>query len=395
VSAYSDTAIAVNARKPRLAHPKGWEPGFEWDGRKGSITSDPTQGATSPHFEQLLGELGFDPETHEIVGPIQVRRWQHAPGEEYLYYHRATIALRSVFDGIDVDVEVLANRVAKRRPRTERHSPACGDAGLVVAMGDWQVGKSDGDGVEGVMQRLDDMVGLVEDRWRDLRKLKVPLSIIYPCFMGDLFEACSGHYAQQAFRTQLNIRDQRKVIRWAIDNALHRWSRLAPLGVKVVGGNHGEEREGGKSHTDFADNRDVAVVEDVAYAYAKNDRYQNVSFAIPNDDLTLTFEHDGLVIGLAHGHQAGFGSGDPRTKLHNWWRGQMDGQQPIGDADILISAHFHHPWMIRRGTRTHFGAPALDGGSDWFRNQTGLVAPPGTLSFVVDGSGWSRMEVLS
>jgi len=383
--------FAVNARKPRLHHPKGWEPGFEWDGRKGTLISDPKQGAESPAFEALMRELGFDPESHEIVGPIQVRRWQQTPGDDYLYYHRATIALRSA--GSDADVEQLLRQVAQRKPR--KQAAPTGDAGLVVAVADIQIGKSDGDGVAGTMERLDDAIGMVEDRWRDLRKLKVPLSVLYPCFMGDLFESCSGHYAQQAFRTELNIRDQRKVLRAFIDKALDRWSCLAPLGVKVVGGNHGEERDGGKSHTDFADNRDVAVVEDVAFAYSKQDeRYGHVSFAIPNDDLTLTFDHDGLVIGLAHGHQAGFGSGDPRTKIHNWWKGQMDGQQPIGDADVLISGHYHHPWMVRRGARTHFGCPALDGGSDWFRNQTGQTAPPGVLSFAVTSSGWSDFQIL-
>lgn len=385
--------FAVNARKPRLSHPKGWEPGFEWDGRKGTLIADPVCGPVSPAFEALMAELGFDPATHEIVGPIQVRRWQQRPGDDYLYYHRATIALKAGTSDSDPDVEALCARVSARKPRAGAKYQ--GTAGLVVAVADIQIGKSDGDGVEGTMQRLDDLIGLVEDRWRTLRKAGVPLGVIYPCFMGDLFESCSGHYAQQQFRTVLNVRDQRKVLRWFIDRALDRWSALAPqVAVKVVGGNHGEERDGGKSHTDFADNRDVAVVEDVAYAFTHSDRYDHVSFAIPNDDLTLTFDHDGLVVGLAHGHQAGFGSGDPRTKLHNWWRGQMDGQQPIGDADILVTGHFHHGWMIRRGARTHFGCPALDGGSDWFRNQTGLAAPPGALTFTITSEGWSDMQIL-
>lgn len=384
--------FAVNARKPRLTHPKGWEPGFEWDGRKGVLISDPVSGQTSPQFELLMQELGFDPASHEIVGPIQVRRWQQRPGDDYLYYHRATIALRN--SEVTPDVDALCAQVAKRKKRNPPTST--GNVGLVVAVADVQIGKSDGDGVEGTMQRLDDLVGLVEDRWRQLRKAGVDLSTMYVCFMGDLFESCSGHYAQQQFRTALNIRDQRKVLRWFIDRALDRWSGFAPaVAVKVVGGNHGEEREGGKSHTNFADNRDVAVVEDVAFAYSRQqDRYGNISFAIPNDDLTLTFDHDGLIVGMMHGHQAGFGSGDPRTKIHNWWRGQMDGQQPIGDADILISGHFHHPWMVRRGARTHFGCPALDGGSDWFRNQTGQTAPPGCLTFTITSGGWSDMQIL-
>lgn len=383
--------FAVNSRKPRQTHPKGYEPGYEWDGRTGWIVSDPTAERTSPQFDKLLKDLDFDPATHEIVGNIQVRRWQQSPGDEYLYYHRATIALKGEI--VEHDVDALIAKVAKRKPR---HVPApAGGAGLVIGMGDWQVGKSDGDGVEGTIERLDAIPGLIAARWRELRKIGVPLEVIYLCFGGDLRESCGGHYAQQGFRTQLNQRDQRKIIRHAADRIIDGAAALAPVAVKVVGGNHGEEREGGKSHTDFADNVDVAVLEDVAYAYSKNpERYGAVSFAIPNDDLTLTFDHDGLIIGLAHGHQAGFGSGDPRTKIHNWWKAQMDGQQAIGDADILCTFHYHHPWMIRRGARTHFGAPALDGGSDWFRNSTGQHAPPSTMSFVVTGAGWSHYQLL-
>lgn len=389
--------FASHARKPRAAHPKGWEPGFEWDGRRGVIVAEPT-GGQSPQFESLLAELctaiGEDPADYQIVGDIQIRRWQQHVGDDYLYYHRATISRRDG-ENTEPDVAALVEAVSKRRPRNK---PPVQDGahGLVVAIADVQIGKSDGDGVEGTVRRLNDMIGLVEDRWRALRKIGVPLETLYPCFMGDLFEGCSGHYAQQQFRTELNIRDQRKVLRSFIDAALDRWSALAPqVAVKVVGGNHGEEREAGKSYTDFADNKDVAVVEDVAFAYSKQpDRYGNVTFAIPNADLTATFDHDGLIVGLAHGHQAGFGSGDPRSKIHNWWRGQMDGQQPVGDADILVSAHYHHPWMIRRGARTHFGCPALDGGSDWFINQTGQNAPPGVLSFTVDGAGWDHLALL-
>lgn len=389
--------FAVNARKPRPKHPKGWEPGFEWDGRKGFIVAEPGKGA--PQFETLLIELceaiGEDPARYEIVGDIQVRRWQQTPGDDYLYYHRATISLKgSAGSDTDVDVEALCARVSARKPR--RGPEYQGTAGLVVAVADVQIGKSDGDGVEGTMQRLDDLIGQVEDRWRQLRKQGVPLGTLYPCFMGDLFEGCAGHYAQQAFRTQLNIRDQRKALRWFIDSALDRWSKLAPqVAVKVVGGNHGEEREAGKSHTSFSDNRDVAVVEDVAYAFSKQpDRYGHVGFAIPNDDLTLTFDHDGLIVGLMHGHQAGFGAGDPKAKIDRWWRGQMAGQQAVGDADVLLSAHFHQAFFQTIGRRTHFGCPALEGGSDWYRNIAGMENKPGALSFAIDGNGWHGLELL-
>jgi hypothetical protein len=330
------------------------------------------------------------------VGNIQLRRWQQHVGEDFLYYHRATIQRRAGTQEGDVDVDALLAEVSRRKTRKAPATSTTG-AGLVVAMGDWQVGKSDGDGVQGTIDRLGRIPDLIEQRWRALRKIGVPLEVVYLCFGGDLKESCNGHYAQQQFRTVLNNRDQRKIIRHAADRIIDRAAGFAPrVAVKVVGGNHGEEREGGKSHTDFADNVDVAVIEDVAYAYSKVEtgRYDNVSFAIPNEDLTLTFAHDDLVVGLAHGHQAGFGSGDPQAKIHRWWLGQQHGRQPIGDADILVTFHYHHPWMLRKGQRTHFGSPALDGGSDWFRNVSGQDAPASTLSFVVTGEGWSHMELL-
>lgn len=385
--------FAEHAKKPRLTHPKGWEPGFEWDGRKGTLISDAKSGPETPAFQELMRELGFDPATHEIVGPIQVRRWQQTPGDDYLYYHRATIALRASAD-IESDIDELLTAVSARRPRQPR--TATGDAGLVVAIADVQIGKTDGDGVEGTIVRLNALISQVEERWRALRKIGVPLTTLYPCFMGDLFESCSGHYAQQEFRTQLDNRAQRRVLRTFIDAALDRWSGLAPqVAVKVVGGNHGEERQGGKSNTTFADNKDVAVVEDVAFAFSKQpERYSNVTFAIPDDDLTATWDHEGLIVGLAHGHQCGFGSGDPKSKIDRWWRGQMAGQQPIGDADVLVTGHFHNAFMQTIGKRTHFGCPALDGGSDWYRNISGMDNYPGVLSFVIDGSGWDHMALL-
>jgi hypothetical protein len=385
--------VAVNARKPQATHPKGWEPGLVWDGERGHVTSEPVRTQSEPDFDGIIRFFGYDPALYEVDGSVQHRAWQQKPGEDYLYYYRATIVRRGSA-GSDVDLDALAAAIAKRKPR--KPTATTGNAGLVLSLADWQVGKADGGGVLALMERLDQLVDQADDRVRSLKKLGVPLEVVYPCFMGDLFESCSGHYAQQAFRTELNIRDQRKVIRWAADRLLDRLGKLVPqVAVKVVGGNHGEEREGGKSHTDFADNRDVAVIEDIAYAYAKNpDRYGHIAFAIPSSDLTLTFDHHGYIVGLAHGHQAGFGSGDPKTKINRWWLGQMEGQQAIGDADLLLTAHYHHPWMVQAGTRTHFGSPTLDGGSDWFRHATGKHSPPGTLSFVVTADGWDHMNIL-
>jgi hypothetical protein len=399
-----DDDFAVNARKPRPSHPKGWEPGFEWDGKRGTVTTEPQttplQPGEDPDFSHILRFFGYDPEHFEVEGPVQHRAWQQKAGEPFLLYYRASIVRRGVheLDDISQDVEALVASVSRRKPRKNegKQVPSNG-AGLVVAMGDWQVGKSDGDGVEGTCARLAAIPDLIEQRWKQLRKIGVPLEVLYLCFGGDLRESCSGHYPTQQFRTHLNNRDQRKIIRAAADTIIDRSAGFAPhVAVKVVGGNHGEEREAGKANTNTADNVDVAVIEDVAYAYSRQpDRYGNVTFAIPDADLTLTFEHDGFIVGLAHGHQAQKSAGSgPMQKIHSWWKGQMDGQRPIGDADLLQTFHFHHPWVVQRGARTHIGAAALDGGSEYFIDATGQDAPPSTTSYVIDSSGWSRYQLL-
>jgi len=382
-----------HASRARPQHPKGWEPCVEIDGNTATAVSTPTEDANPDHADLVRG-WNLDPEVWKIVGKVNVRRWQ-TYDERWLHYYRADLVRRDL-SRLDLD-EVVA-RVIRRAPRQVRE--ATGDRALVVSLADWQVGKGDGftsadRAIEATHERIADMIGKVEDRWRELRRA-VPLSTLYVLGLGDLGEACHGHYAQQGFRTVLNVRDQRKVVRWGLDSALDAWARLAPeVHVKAVGGNHGEEREDGKSNTDFADNRDVAVFEDVAFAYAKNDeRYGHVSFALPHDDLTLTFDHEGTIVGIAHGHQAGFNYGNPIKKIEDWWAGQMKGQLPIGDADVLVTGHYHHFWCRQLGRRTHFGSPALELQSDWWRNTAGLVAPPGTLTFELGPDGWSHLEIL-
>jgi hypothetical protein len=396
-----DDNLAVNVRKPRPKHPAGWEPGMVFDGERGVVISEPQLEPVNPDdfdFAHVIRFFGYDPEQYETDGMVEHRAWQTTIEgvPTFLFYYKCKIRKRGAGE-TEIVVAALLERVRRRKTRKAPVVSTSG-AGLVVAMGDWQVGKSDGDGVQGTIDRLAAIPELIERRWRGLRSIGVPLEVVYLCFGGDLKESCSGHYAQQGFRTALNNREQRDIVLESADRIIDHALSYAPrVEVKVVGGNHGEEREGGKSHTDFADNVDVAVIADVSRIYARNpERYpkDRITFAIPWDDLTLTFEHEGTVIGLAHGHQAGFGSGDPQAKIHKWWLGMQHGRQPIGDADILVTFHYHHPWMIRRGARTHFGSPALDGGSDWFRNTSGQDAPPSTLSFVVDAGGWSHMELL-
>ena len=72
----------------------------------------------------------------------------------------------------------------------------------------------------------------------------------------------------------------------------------------------------------------------------------------------------------------------------------------IGDADVLVSGHYHHLQVHAEGVedspkgRTWFQCPALDCGSSWWEIQGGAPTKQGTLTFTVDQYGWDDMKVL-
>jgi hypothetical protein len=92
-------------------------------------------------------------------------------------------------------------------------------------------------------------------------------------------------------------------------------------------------------------------------------------------------------IGFIHGHQT-------RNKAVDWWAKQAHGMQPIGDASILLTGHFHHLVVQQSGAKTWIQMPALDGGSNWFEERTGQSAPAGLVTLVVNNNKWNDLEVL-
>ena len=87
------------------------------------------------------------------------------------------------------------------------------------------------------------------------------------------------------------------------------------------------------------------------------------------------------------------GSGNPETKIENWWKGQMYGHLPSGEAEILVTGHYHHFRSKQQGNRTWFQTPSLDKSID-FTSRTGLWSHPGVLTFTVNKKGWDNLAIL-
>ena len=98
--------------------------------------------------------------------------------------------------------------------------------------------------------------------------------------------------------------------------------------------------------------------------------------------MTLTIPTAGWITGITHGHIAYRGS-NPEAKLQRWWEGQAAGRQPIGDSDILVTGHYHHLRIADWGGCVWLQAPALEGGSEWWRVSMGEMSQIGMLTFVM------------
>ncbi len=268
----------------------------------------------------------------------------------------------------------------------------------MAALGDWQVGKGEGGGTPATVERITAAFDGLEQRLADLRRVGRGVDVVYAVGLGDLVEQCAGHYASQPFTTDLNRREQMRVVRRLILNLV---DRLVDAGYRVVlsavAGNHGENRgTAGKAYTTVDDSDDLAVFEQVAEVLAANpDRYGAVSCYLPSA-LSMTLDICGVPVGFTHGHVAS-GGANAAAKIEKWWTGQVMGFQPVADARILVTGHYHHLLVVESTGRTHMQCPAMDGGSDWWTTSTGQSSPSGMLTFTVaagSGRGWDDLAVL-
>ena len=379
----------ADALVPRRSHPKGWEPGI--DTASGTLV---VQGGDSPptDWSVIIRELGLDPDvwTVDENARVEVRTWDS--GDKRNYYYKATVLPRREVEQ-SPDVDALIKEVKRRKAKPPVDILA--ERALVVCLADWQAGKADHGGVEALVERLMALKDAVPVRVKEAQKTGKPISALYVVGMGDMVENTCDHYAQQTFSVMLDRRQQVKLVRRILTMMVSEWAKLpVKMVVGCVPGNHGENRQGGKSYTTFEDNDDLAVFEQVAEILGANpDAFGNVSWVIPDGDMTITLDICGTVVAFAHGHQF-TGSGLPLNKAKTWWKGKMAAMHPTGDAAVLVFGHYHHLQALQDGPRTIFGCPSNDGGSRWFEERGGPTTACGTLTFVTDKDGWHDLRII-
>ena len=371
-------------------HPsKEWTPRVDTDKGEIVVRTTDVQDEAALDWDSHLRQWGFDPSTFTVQEPVEVRTWDaNTPnGVQTFYYYKARIWRRHA----DEDLSGLIDEI--RKHRTTKQAPLEGEQTLVVALADWQVGKQDGDGTQGVVDAVLKLCDQVPAHVRYLRASGADVGRLALLGLGDLVEGCTGSYPSQEFRIDYDRRDQVKIARRLILKLCQTWAPLfSEVTLAAVPGNHGEHKKNGRPFTNPGDNDDVALVEQVAEILAANpDRYGHIKTVIPRDDISVLLDLSGVGVALAHGHVTGRGSQADRA--WRWWKDQTHGRQPVGEADVLVTGHFHHLRVVEQGPRTWIQAPSLDS-SEWFQQRYGYGTPSGVLTFTVGNSGWDNLKIL-
>jgi len=252
-----------------------------------------------------------------------------------------------------------------------------GDHTMIVAIGDMQFGKIDGDGPAGTLRRAMHCIDQAVARLDDYRK-RFEIEHVHLAWLGDHVEGFVSQGGANTWRTQLTLTEQIRLTRRLMAYAIIKFAPLVSrLTVVAVPGNHGEAvRPGGKGVTRYDDSHDTDALISVSEALTfAGEEFAHVEVYVPDtDELTVTVECSGTVVVHAHGHQWRPG------KHFEWWRGQaFDKTSALHTADLLLAAHLHHEFVDTDGPRTFIQIPAMESESTWWRHLKGTRGAPGLI----------------
>ena len=346
-----------------------------------------------PDIDKHIKSLGLDPKEYHILDPVEVRSWDTNMGNhvERLHYYKLRL-VKKIPEKKDYYDDII-KEIKNHKPHKK---VIAGDSTLVVALSDWQLGKSDGRGTKMITKRILKMIDDFKVHVEELKSNGHKIDDLYIIGLGDIVEGCEGHYAMQTFSVDLDMRNQVRLAWTLLLKCLEEWAPLFnSITVSCVPGNHGEVRKNGKAFTTFGDNWDVHVFEILEAILSQNKKaYGHVEFEIPNDELVMVTKIRGNKFVFAHGHQFRAGGAVSFDKQKKWLALQSLAQLPADGCDVLLSGHFHHMSAVQEYNTLFLQAPSMDGGSRWAENTHALVSDPGTLTCLVSKDRINKIEVI-
>lgn len=375
----ADKEQEAQLQQPRNAQ---WRPGVEWKGEEGEVTTAAMFVDHHPDWNAVLEVWDLDPTKFAVIEPVLFNAWDANIGNgevRRMRQYKAKVVRKK--PELEFDLELLKDEIKKHKPK--KIKPLLGEGVFNVVLADWQLGKPEGGGAKATASRVLQGITDVLLRVDELKKLKRPLGTLQIIWTGDSVEGCLGHYAIQTFGVELDRRQQINAARTLLLETVRQWAPyFNEVRIVAVGGNHGENRNsGGKSYTSLGDNDDLLVIDQIRDTLEFNkETYGHVQTIIAPDFLNVTVDTAGWILGVTHGHVARE-TGTAEQKMKRWLERMSLGRQPIGECDLLISGHYHHLRQADWGSVQWLQAPALDGGSEWFRLIRGEHSQPGILTF--------------
>lgn len=295
-----------------------------------------------------------------------------------------------------LDVDAIAERVRSWRPI--HAAPSTGEPeALIVALSDWQIGKSYGEqnGTKGTIGRLHTSLDGIVRQIDRLRAEGRNLRTLHLANLGDHIENVAGSYASQTYEVDLNLRDQ---IETALELNMLFVQTLAPLFEHVIYTanpcNHAQltRGQGRVNVTDDADNATGLLAELVRQLCGLTPHLEHVDVRVPRGEMITPVTVEGVNIATAHGHKI---SGGEETWLAKQSQRLVHEQKFI--TDLWLVAHRHSLSVDDFGPYSRIQATTVDPGSKWFTDSTGVYSRPGTTTFTVqvDRPGvWDDLRIV-
>jgi predicted phosphodiesterase len=359
--------------------PDAWRPRSEIGNDGGFIVSTPRPDGNTPGAEEIIREANLDPNEWAVTSHRR-SRWQRYDGEWLESFKISVVPVKSSIAN-DFDAEKLIESMMNWRP--ESSTDFEGDLTAVYSLGDTQYGKDDTPAI--VDRVLRSFAEAVEHHKFLQSKYKIG-QIALPQ-LGDCIEGMTSQKGKVMGRHDIGVAQQVQVGRRILMNQIKAMAPFASkIIVPVVPGNHDEVQRFLVSRPE--DSWQIEIVRAVEDACLENEFLKDrVEFRYPaKDDSTLAVNLSGTLYGMAHGHQA--------RDMVKWWSGQVMGRCSVANADILNVGHLHHYDVQSVGMRLFIQNPAMDNGSAWFRDKSGLESHPGITSLVVGAGFDARRELV-
>ena len=292
---------------------------------------------------------------------------------------------RVAFDSLRADMDKYAADYVKRH--NDNGAVGVGDRAdgtLVVALADFQTGKTDvHGGTVNLYKRVRSVYAQME---AELPHYRTTIA----ADLGDIIENFMNVGSQRQ-SNDLNLTDQLEAaisLIWEGLRVLH--SKCDNLIYVAVPSNHCEVRTGvgnkNRASSVLSDDYGIHVQRQIRrMAEMRPDVYGNMSFVCPSDyDAACTVKpsaDDKSVLFFEHGH---VGGGASQAKMRQHVKNMQAGRIAYAHmANIFVHGHYHTPEMYLVGDKTWVvGVSSIDAGSSWFTNATGESAPSAVTSFV-------------